>query len=66
LHDAVKIPGPGQCYTYVTLPIFEEGRYEVSNLNPVLAEEHFGLTGQLLSELHTLPNGAKAQVKVVD
>jgi hypothetical protein len=32
----------------------------------VLAEEHFGLTGQLLSELHVLPNGANAQVKVVD
>jgi hypothetical protein len=66
LHDAGKIPGPGQCYTYVTLPIFEEGKYEVANLNPVPAEEHFGLTGQLLNELHTLPNGAKAQVKVVD
>lgn len=42
---------PGQCYTYVTLPIFEQGRYEVANLNPVPAREHFGLTGELHRQL---------------
>src|SRR5262245_18877099 len=31
LHSAGKIPEEGECYTYVTLPIFKEGRYEVDN-----------------------------------
>jgi hypothetical protein len=37
LHAAGKFLAPGQCFTYVTLPIFKEGSYEVSNLNPVNA-----------------------------
>ena len=26
LHAAGKVPEPGECYTYVTLPVFAEGR----------------------------------------
>lgn len=63
LHEAGKVPGPGQCYTYVTLPVFVEGKYEVSNLNPVPAKEHFAFTGELHQQIKNLPNGA--QVKVV-
>lgn len=51
LHAAGKVPEKGECYTYVTLPIFEEGGYEVGNLNPVAADEHFMLTGDIHCEL---------------
>ena len=63
LHGAGKVPGSGQCYTYVTLPIFVEGKYEVSNLNPVAAKEHFAFTGEVHQQIRNFPNGA--QVKVV-
>lgn len=61
LHAAGKVPGPGECYTFVTLPIFREGKYEVENLNPVPAREHYGLTGLMHKQLHDLPDGAKVQ-----
>ncbi len=53
LHAAGKVPEAGECYSYVTLPIFAEGKYEVDNLNPVPADEHFALTGHLLQEILT-------------
>ncbi len=53
LHAAGKAPEAGECYTYVTLPIFAEGKYEVGNLNPVPAGEHFALTGRILQEILT-------------
>lgn len=35
LHAAGKVPGPGECYTFVTLPVFREGgtRSTTSNLS---------------------------------
>ena len=48
LHAAGKVPEDGECYTYVTLPVFHDGRYEVDNLNPVPAGEHFSVTGHIL------------------
>jgi hypothetical protein len=65
LHAAGKIPETGECYTYVTLPIFAEGKYDVENLNPVPAHEHFSLTGRILCEIKSLPSGAKVKLNVV-
>lgn len=42
---AGRMPGPGERYTFVPLPVFSERTYEVENLNPVPAREHHGLTG---------------------
>ena len=64
LHAAGKVPGPGSCYTYVTLPVFAEGKYEVENLNPVPAREHFSVTGHILKEIRSLPDGAKVKISV--
>lgn len=64
LHAAGKVAQPGQCYTYVTLPVFEEGTYEVSNLNAVPAHEHFMLTGDIHREIKGLPDGAKVRLSV--
>jgi len=64
LHAAGKVPGPGECYTFVTLPVFREGKYEVDNLNPVPAREHYGLSGSIHKRLRDLPDGAQVRVKV--
>ena len=66
LHAAGKIPGAGQCYTYVTLPVFAEGKYEVGNLNPVPASDHFAWTGAILKEIRGVPDGDKVQIRLVD
>jgi hypothetical protein len=65
LHVAGKLLGPGECYSFVTLPIFAEGKYEVENLNPVSAREHFALTGGIHKDLHVVPDGAKVKLTVV-
>lgn len=65
LHAAGKVLQPGECYTYVTLPIFAEGRYEVENLNPVRAREHFAFTGGIHQDLQKFPDGTKVKLKVV-
>jgi hypothetical protein len=64
LHAAGKIPEPGECYTYVTLPIFQEGRYVVENLNPVPASEHFSLSGEVHRQIAALPESAKLKITV--
>ena len=65
LRAAGKVAGPGCCYTFATLPVFAEGKYEVSNLNPVPAKEHFSLTGHIHKEIQSLPNGARVKIDVV-
>jgi hypothetical protein len=65
LHEAGKIPEPGECYTYVTLPVFAEGRYEVDNLNPVPAGEHFSVTGHILHEIDELPEDSKVKLPTI-
>ena len=66
LHAAGKIPTENQCYTYVTLPIFAEGKYDIENLNPVPASEHFAMTGQLLNHLQGLKDGEAVNFSIVD
>lgn len=65
LMSAGKVLKPDQCYTYVTLPIFKEGKYEVANLNPVAAREHFALTGRIHKEVKGLPDGAAVTIDLV-
>ena len=65
LHAAGKVPEEGECYTYVTLPVFEEGKYEVDNLNPVPAYEHFALTGDIHCEILSRPLAEKSEPDVV-
>ncbi len=65
LKDAGKLLKPDHCYTFVTFPIFKEGAYEVSNLNPVPAKEHFAATGSVHQQLKGLPDGAQVKISVV-
>jgi hypothetical protein len=66
LRVAGKVPAAGQCYTYVTLPVFAEGKYEVANLNAVPAREHFAATAYVLREVQELPEGAKVKLNVAE
>ncbi len=63
---AGKPLGPGQCYAYVTLPVFAEGGYTVDNLVPISMKEHFGFTGSVHEQLRDLPEGARVRFKVTD
>jgi len=65
LHAAGKVPRPDECYTFVTLPVFREGKYEVDNLNPVPAREHYRLTGSMHKRLRVLQDGAQVRINVV-
>ena len=68
LVEALKTAGKNlhadQCYTYVSLPIFKEGKYQVWNLNPVPAVEHFGATGDSHRQLRDVPEGAKFRIDI--
>lgn len=66
LMAAGKILKPDYCYTYVTLPIFKEGKYEVTNLNPAPAKEHFSATGRLHQQIKDMPDSAKVKIKIVE
>jgi hypothetical protein len=64
LMAAGKILKPDHCYTYVILPIFKDGKYDVSNLNPVPAKEHFGATGTLHQQIREMPDDAKVKIEI--
>jgi Domain of unknown function (DUF1851) len=64
LVQAGKVLKEGQCYSFVTPPIFKEGTYTVGNLNPVDAREHFGWMGILHRQICDLPDGSKVHIKV--
>lgn len=64
LIKAGKTRAEGECYTYVTLPVFVEGEYTVENLNPVSAKEHFELTGSVLQQLQDVPDGTDVNIDI--
>ena len=66
LYAAHKIPQAGYCYSPTILPVFAEGKYTVSNLNPVPVKEHFVYTASVHSQLANLPNGAKVRIVVTE
>src|SRR5262249_18073796 len=62
LREAGKVLGEGQCYSFVALPIFKEGKYSVENLFQVDAREHYGLTGSVHKQIRDLPDGSKVRI----
>ncbi|MGA7437979.1 MAG: T6SS immunity protein Tdi1 domain-containing protein [Luteibacter sp.] len=64
LIEAGKVCADGECYTYVTLPVFAEGEYTVENFNPVPAREHFEITGSVLHELQDVPDGTNVNIDI--
>lgn len=70
LVDVLCAQGKGlaadQCYTYAVLPIFEEGSFSAENMYPVMAAEHFSMSGQTHERIRKLPDGAQVQVIISD
>lgn len=63
LQTAGKPLSPGQCYSYTTLPVFAEGSFSVENMYPLSAKEHFNLTGRVMKQIQSLPDGSKVLIK---
>ncbi|WP_354329836.1 MULTISPECIES: T6SS immunity protein Tdi1 domain-containing protein [unclassified Undibacterium] len=66
LYAQGKQLGEDQCYTYAILPIFSEGSFSAENMYPVLAAEHFSMSGHLHESIRKLPDGAQVQVTISD
>jgi Domain of unknown function (DUF1851) len=61
-----KVLAAEQCYTLITPPVFEEGKYEVSNIAVVSAIEHFRFTADLHQQIANLPDGAHVRFKMIE
>jgi hypothetical protein len=61
---AGKTLAPDHCYTWVILPVFKECTYDVTNLNPVPAADHFRATGAIHQRISDLPDGARVRIVV--
>jgi hypothetical protein len=66
LHKAGKRPEPGQCYAFVILPAFKEGKFEADNMCVVPVREQLAGTAALLKQLRDVPEGGRVQIKIVD
>lgn len=66
LRAAGKVPGPGECYSFITLPIFAEGKYEPGNICVVPAREALTSAADLHEQLSHLPEGAQVRIKIDD
>lgn len=66
LLDAGKHPGPGQCYAFLTLPVFAEGKYEVENLVVASARTQLVEVASVHEQLGDLPDGSRVEIKIVD
>ena len=58
--------GPGQCYSFTILPVFEEGSYKAENRFVLPVTEHLRVTGAIHSEINGLTDGDKVRIKVVE
>jgi hypothetical protein len=64
LKSAGKQLSPGQCYSYTTLPVFNEGSFSVENMYPLSAKEHFSFTGHVIKQIQTLSDGTPVSFKI--
>jgi hypothetical protein len=64
LHQAGKRPGDGQCYSFITLPIFEGGLFETGNMTIVPASEVLVGLAAIHEQLSQLPDGTTLEIKV--
>lgn len=66
LHAAGKRAGAGECYGFVILPVFAEGKYEEDNMFVIPVGEQFVGVAAVHRQLSELPDGATVQMKVID
>lgn len=60
------IPGPGECYAYLTLPMFFEGSYDPSNITVRPLKAWLNFAGTLYRETRNLPSGTTVEVRISD
>ena len=58
--------GPGQCYSFTILPVFEEGSYKAENRFVLPVVEHLRVTGDIHSKIKGLMDGDKVQIQAVE
>jgi hypothetical protein len=63
LRAAGTLLGPGQCYSYRTLPILGGG-YEPSNFIVYPVEYHFRVWGPIHEKLRDIPDGTEIEFRV--
>ncbi len=62
---AGKALGPGECYSYLQLPMMGS-QYEPNNFGVCDVVSHFRIWGPIHEQLRNLPDGATVEFKVVD
>ena len=65
LHRAGKIPGPGQCYGFTILPVFDQGTYSVENVFVVPVREWLIYTASMHKQLRDIPEDSPVRIKLV-
>lgn len=66
LQAAGKKPQEGECYGFIILPVFAEGKYDTDNLIVVPVREQFVGMADIHRQLSELPDGTKVKLKVTD
>ena len=66
LHSSGKIAGQNECYLFIILPIFAEGRYEAENIRVVPIHEVFVGLADIHQQIADLPDGQAVRLRVVD
>lgn len=65
LHAEGKVLGPGECYSYLQLPLLG-GEYEPANFKVSDLVTHFRVWGPIHEQLHDLPDGATVEINVTE
>ena len=60
-----RVLGPGECYSYWTLPILG-GEYEPANFTVYPVAHHFQVWGPIHEKLRDVPDGAQVDLKTVN
>jgi hypothetical protein len=52
----------GECYSFHTLPVFEQGSFCAENMFVVEASLHFSTSGEVIRQLRSLKDGAEVKI----
>jgi hypothetical protein len=44
--------------------VFAEGSFSVENMFPVDAKEHFALSGHIIKQIQSLPDGSQVSISI--
>jgi hypothetical protein len=64
LNSEGKVLKKGECYSYRTLPVFAQGSFSAQNMFVSNARLHFETSGEIVSQLRLLSDGAQANLLI--